>query len=186
MTGEGINIFLGPPFSGKETQTSKLSERFGVPVFSMGHLIRQAKDTDPVFLAAFNKYSLNGLHVPIDIKFGLLKREMDNNPNGFILDNFPASQEDLDVFNEYAREKELKVNKVFYLNISQEEMFKRFERDTARNRPDDNRETIATRRAVQGADLVPVIEYYRSTGQLVEIDGEQPEDVVSEAISNYL
>ncbi len=191
MTNEGINIFLGPPFSGKETQTSVLTAEFGLPVLSMGQLIRNAdrdpnRQNDPI-VAAHKKYTENGLHVPIDIKFPFLESEMNARPNGFILDNFPASKEDLDRFNQYLKEHELKVNKVFYLKISQEEMFRRFEEEKksnpeGRGRKDDTPETLATRRAIQGADLIPVLDYYRSTGQLVEINGEQPVSVVSQEI----
>lgn len=186
MVNKGIDIFLGPPFSGKETQTTPLSKELGVPVFSMGQMIRQARETNPAIEDAFQRYTAKGLHVPIDIKFGLLKDAMDKNPVGFMLDNFPATPEDLDVFNRYVIENELIINVVFNLSISHDEMVKRFKENSDRGRADDTIEALETRSRVQSEDRAPVLDYYRSKGKLVEIDGEQPIEVVSAQIRRSL
>lgn len=186
MNQNNIYIFLGPPFSGKETQTTPLSQRLGIPVFSMGHLIRQAKDNDQSIGQAFEEYTVKGLHVPIDIKFGLLKQEMDKHPDGFILDNFPASKEDLDVFNDYLSKTGHKVSKVFYLNIGHDEMVKRFNESPDRGRADDTVEALETRSNVQSQDRQPVLDYFSSQGLLIEINGEQPIEVVSSRIEESI
>ena len=181
----GIIIFLGAPFSGKETQTTPLSQRLAIPVFSMGHLIREARVLDPEIERAFQEYTVKGLHVPIDIKFGLLKKEMEKHAEGFILDNFPASQEDLDVFNEYISNSPLKVSKVFYLKIGHQEMIKRFNESSDRGRADDTIEALQTRSTVQSEDREPVLEYLKNQGMLVEINGEQNiEKVTDDIIKN--
>ncbi len=85
-----IVIFIGPPYIGKGTQSKLLGERLGLSVFSMGALIRQARDEGNQQIAkAFEEYSMKGLHLPIEIKFPLLKERMDKAKSGFILDNFP-------------------------------------------------------------------------------------------------
>lgn len=183
---KGIYIFIGPPFSGKETQTAPLSRELGLPVFSMGGLIRQARETNPEIEEAFQAYSRKGLHVPIEIKFGLLEDEMNKNPQGFILDNFPASQSDLDVFSNYLQEKGLEVEKVFYLNITHDEMIKRFNDNPDRGRLDDTIEALNTRSSVQSSDREPVLEYYKSQGKLVEINGELSIEEVSKQIRENL
>src|SRR3989344_9652942 len=105
-----IIIFIGLPYIGKGTQSKLLGERLGLPVFSMGALIRQARDAgNPEIARAFEEYSMKGLHVPIEIKFPLLKKKMDEAKNGFILDNFPERQDGLDVFNKYLSENSLSV-----------------------------------------------------------------------------
>ncbi len=177
-----IYIFIGPPFSGKETQTVPLSEELGIPVFSMGALIRKARESDPNIEEAFQKYTAKGLHVPISIKFGLLEKEMKNCPNGFILDNFPASKEDLLAFNEFIRNNNLEVNKVFYLNIGVDELMSRFNNSPHRGRIDDTFDALKTRSIVQAEDRIPVLEYYKNEGKLIEIDGEKPIEEVSQKI----
>jgi adenylate kinase len=186
MENKGIFIFLGPPFSGKETQTIPLSKELEIPVFSMGGLIREARQTDPEINDAFEKYTLHSMHVPIDIKFDLLEQKMDSAPNGFILDNFPATAEDLDALNEYVKAHELRVNKVFYLAISEGTTKERFESNPQRGRADDTLETILKRREIQDEDIKPVLEYFKAQDILLEINGEQSIEAVSDMIHTYL
>lgn len=182
----GIIIFLGAPFSGKETQTTPLSQKLGIPVFSMGHLIREARVSNPEIEQAFQEYTVKGLHVPIDIKFELLKKEMEMHREGFILDNFPASQEDLDVFNEYLESSMLKVTKAFYLKIGHDEMVKRFNESSNRGRADDTIEALETRSTVQSQDREPVLEYFKNQDILIEVNGEQNIEQVAEDILTSL
>jgi adenylate kinase len=181
-----IYVFIGPPYSGKETQTTPLSGELGIPVFSMGKLIRDARTSNQQIESAFQEFTVNGLHVPIEIKFNLLKDEMDNAENGFILDNFPATREDLQAFNSYLEEHKLTVNRAFYLNISEAEMLRRHENNPERERLDDTPETLKTRYYKQGDDRVAVLEYFREKGILVEIDGEKPVGEVKTIIKQNL
>lgn len=183
---KGIYIFLGAPFSGKETQTVPLSQELGIPVFSMGALIRSARKTKPEVEKAFQTFTLNGLHVPIEIKFNLLKEEMDKNQEGFILDNFPATREDLDAFNDYIDSNNLQVKKVFYLNISYDEMMRRFKNSPNRGRYDDTPETLQTRSQVQAKEREVVLEYFKTLGKLIEINGERSVDEVAKEIRDNL
>lgn len=182
----GIYIFIGPPFSGKETQTTPLSQELEIPVFSMGALIRDARNTDQAIENAFQQYTKKGLHVPTDIKFGLLKKEMDQATNGFILDNFPATPEDLEALNKYLAENNLSVNKVFYLDISYNEMVNRFEGNPDRGRDDDTVDALQTRSEIQSKEREEVLKYFRSQGKLVEIDGERSIEAVRNEIQQKI
>ncbi len=166
-----ILIFIGPPFAGKDTQTKLLSEKLHIPVFSMGAIIRAAyAKGDPRAVKGFEEYSMKGLHVPDDLKFPLLKEKMDSANGGFILDNFPGSQEDVTTFNTYAVQNKLTVDAVFLVNISEEEMYRRM---TARGRKDDTKEIVMKRREIQDLDREAVISYYKEKGILHEINGEE-------------
>lgn len=179
-----IIIFTGPPFSGKDTQAKMLGGRINLPVFSMGALIRDAYEKkDPRAVEGFEKYSMKGMHVPIDLKFGLLKDKIEEAANGCIIDNFPGTQEDLDTFNQYLKEKNLKVDYVFYLNISKEEMLKRM---VHRGRDDDKPEIVLKRRVNQDKDREKVLEFYQNEGLLKEIDGDGPIDEIHNKIISYI
>lgn len=186
MQHKKIYIFVGPPYSGKETQTTPLSYELDLPVFSMGQLIRDARISDPKIELAFQEYSLKGLHVPIEIKFELLKNKMDQAERGFILDNFPGSEEDLRVFNQYVDENSLEIENVFYLNISEEEMIRRFEANPHRGRADDSKETLGIRSRIQGEDREVVLNFYKEKGKLVEINSELPIEMVGKMIKANL
>jgi adenylate kinase len=175
-----IIIFLGPPYSGKGTQSELLGEHLGIPVFSMGALIRKAyKEGDPNAVEGFEQYSMKGLHLPNRLKFPLLKKELDSNKPNLIIDNYPATKEDLDTFLDYMSQNILEVDYVFYINISAEEMKKRM---VKKRRSDDTAEILLKRRQQQDADRVPVIEYFKSSGKLTEINGEARIEDIQTAI----
>jgi adenylate kinase len=108
---------------------------------------------------------------------------MDQNKNGFILDNYPAMQEDLETLLSYLKENSLQVDKVFYINISVEKMRKRM---IQRGRDDDKPETVLIRRKVQDQDRQPVLEYFKEKGILVEINGEGSIEAVQVKIREAL
>lgn len=166
-----IIIFIGPPYAGKDTQGKLLSQKFGnMPIFSMGYLIREERRSgNETFLKAYEEYSLKGLHLPTAIKFPLLKEKMDQTKDGFILDNFPATKDDLTEFNDYLSKANRKINRVIYLHVSREEMGRRL---SNRGRKDDDPNIVTTRREFQDQDIIPVLEYYRNQNLLSEISGE--------------
>ena len=179
-----ILIFLGPPYSGKGTQAEVLGKQFNLPVFSMGQLIREGnKLGNPKAVEGYQNYVIKGLHVPNALKFVLLREKMDENKTGFILDNYPATQEDLDTLNKYFLENNLQVDKVFYIYISAEVMKARI---TERGREDDKLETVLTRKTVQDQDRLPVLQYFREKGMLAEINGEGSIEAVQTKIREAL
>ena len=182
-----IVIFIGPPYAGKDTQGKLLSRKFGsMPIFSMGGLIREARERgDKTFMKAYEEYSLKGLHLPTAIKFPLLKEKMDQEKEGFILDNFPATKDDLTMFNNYLLETNKKINGVIYLSISEGEMKKRL-KNAFRGRKDDAPDIVAARRETQDQERVPVLNYYKSENLLFEINGEGDIDKIHREILDQL
>lgn len=180
-----IIVFIGPPKSGKGIQVEMLGRELNLPVFSMGDIIRQARRAgNKRAVRGFEEYSMKGFHLPISLKFGLLKEKLDGaKSGGFILDNFPATQEDLDSFIDYLNTNSLRVNKVFYIQISIEEMMRRA---GTRGREDDAPEVIMQRRRIQDEDRKPVIDYFRQQGILEEIDGEREIGVIHGDIMSRL
>lgn len=182
---KNIYVLIGPPLSGKETQGKLLEESLGgIPRFSMGHLIREARSTDPKFEQAFQEYSMRGKHLPDAIKFPLMVVEMDKALHtGFILDNFPGTGEDVEYLEKYLKDKDLKIVKIISITISEEEMRKRFEiAKEKRGRADDTIENVAERREIQDRDRQAVLAHYEKLGLVIEINGEQNVEKVHEDI----
>ncbi|HBB76511.1 MAG: hypothetical protein A2186_00820 [Candidatus Levybacteria bacterium RIFOXYA1_FULL_41_10] len=179
-----IIVFIGPPFAGKDTQTGLLAEKMSMPVFSMGALIREAYGKgDPKAIEGFENYSMKGLHLPASLKFHLLREKLDLLEGGYILDNFPANKEDLDVFMKYLRDKDREIDKVFYLKIDESEMERRL---TERGRKDDNIEVVRKRRRLQDADREYLVNRFRELSLLEEIDGGRSIDDVQREIAKKL
>lgn len=170
-----IYILIGPPLSGKDTQGDLLELSLGgIPRFSMGHLIREARLHDAVFKKAYEDYSMQGKHLPNEVKFPLLSKKMEGASNtGFILDNFPGTSEDITYLERYLEGKDLHIAAVISLSVSEEEMRKRFEiAKEKRGRADDTFENIHDRREIQDRDREAVLSHYRDLGLLIEINGE--------------
>lgn len=179
-----IIIFIGPPFSGKDTQTNLLSKELNLPVFSMGELIRKAvKAGDPKAIEGFEEYAMKGKHLPNSLKFYLLEQKMDEAKKGFILDNFPATKEDLEVLLSYLEKHKLKIDKAFNLWISEGEMKKRI---NERGRQDDDPQIISERRKNQDKDRMPVADYFKEKGILEEINGEGEIEEIHKEIKRRL
>ena len=178
-----IIVFKGPPFAGKESQSKLLSEKYKIPVFSMGAIIRDAyKKKDPRAVEGFEKYSMKGLHVPIKLKFDLLKEKI-NAYSSFILDNFPANKEDLDALIKYFKKRSLKIDYVFYLNIDENEIFKRI---TRRERKDDDPKIIKKRIEIQEDERIPVLKYFKKKDILYEINGHGSVEEVFDRITKHI
>lgn len=175
-----IIILTGPPFAGKDTQAKLLTEKLGLPVFSMGQIIRDAYATgNPKAIEGFEQYSMKGLHIPNNLKFDLLKEKLDQTSKGYILDNYPATQEDLDTYLAYLEGKQQRVDCVIYLTVSKEEMLSRM---TSRGRADDTPEIVLQRRENQDKDRDAVITYFSQKGILEEINGENEIETIDQEI----
>lgn len=185
-----IYILIGPPLSGKDTQGDLLELSLGgIPRFSMGHLIREARKTDTVFEKAYSEYSMQGKHLPNEIKFPLMVEKMDEAQNtGFILDNFPGTAEDIEYLERYLQGKPLlTIKAVVSLNVSEEEMKRRFEiAKEKRGRADDTIENVHDRRMIQDHDRIAVLDHYRGKRLLSEIDGQDTVENVHDKIMNAI
>lgn len=181
-----IIVFIGPPYAGKGTQTALLKNKLGMKVFSMGALIREAREKgDRVIEEAYKNYAMKGLNVPTEIKFRLLEIEMDKAKGNFILDNFPATEDDLKIFLEYLKKRNLSVDKAIHLSIGEEEMVKRLSK-ISRGRADDDPQIVKTRREIQEEDRKPVLEYFRDLGILRDINGEGDIEEVNRKIEEEI
>lgn len=169
-------IFTGPPLSGKGTQAKLLGQKLNLPVFSVGALLRTHVQD------GYKAYAMKGHNLPAELKFTLLKEKLDSARNGFILENFPASEDDLQVFLTYLQNRGLKIDKVFHITIPKTEAKKRM---LVRGRIDDSVEIVQRRSIIQTEDRKPVLAYFKKMGVLVDIDGKGTrEDVHKRVLSN--
>lgn len=118
-------VFLGPPASGKGTQTSKLSHYLNFPHVDTGSLLRKAlAEGTPDGLIA-KSYIEKGQLVPVEIVASIIKTRLSESDcqNGFILDGFPRSTEQAEMLEKMLKEidegKEVSF-KVIYFDIDQQ------------------------------------------------------------------
>lgn len=123
-------IFIGPPGSGKGTQTKKLSKEFNLPHIDTGSLLREEVASGSENGKLANSYMENGQLVPIELVSTIIKNRLlkDDCKNGFILDGYPRSMEQAialdEILNEIDKNEEAELQ-VFYFNVSQEKLVER-------------------------------------------------------------
>jgi len=92
-------IFLGPPASGKGTQTDRLSKELNIPHIDTGSLLRAeiaANSEDGKIAKGFID---NGQLVPANLVAQIIIKKLfsDEAKNGYILDGFPRSLEQAEI-----------------------------------------------------------------------------------------
>lgn len=185
-------IILGFPGSGKSTQGKLLSEKLNLPWVSIGLLLREEyRKKTPDGIAA-NEYLAQGLNCPTEIKIRILEKILNGAINGFILDNYPRTVNDLQHLKSYTKKSGKKIDKVFLLKTSEHEVIERLLRQeqldhTGAKRNDVSIDNIKTRIKIGfKKDAEPIMDYFKKLGVLIEINGEQSVEKVHEEILKNL
>ncbi|MFQ3675194.1 MAG: adenylate kinase [Endomicrobiia bacterium] len=201
-------IFLGPPGSGKGTQATVISKKFGLPHISTGEIFRKILKSNTKLSKKIKEYVTKGKLVPDTIVFSAIESVIKKGTS-FLLDGFPRNLAQAKML-----EKKLNINnsieKVFYFNISDKEVIKRLtSRRTCpscgRNyniismkpkkdnlcdkcntklitRDDDKLDTVKKRLKVYKKDTKPLINFYKKKNLLVEINANKPVDEITKQI----
>lgn len=173
-------ILIGIQGSGKSTQGNILSEKLHIPYLSSGHIFRDiAKEKTPI--ARYIKETMNAGYLIPDNKTLEIVVDYLGRPeykSGYILDGFPRTVPQAEAFPNG-------VDKVIYLKVSDKEALWRLsDRAEEGVREDNTLKALRKRIELFHTLTEPVIEYYKSKGKLLEIDGEKPiEEISSEILS---
>lgn len=176
-----LYLFFGPQGSGKSTQGQRLAEKLGLPFFDTGHELRElAKEknaTGRELDQAMKKGELVDDHTLQLVISQYLARH--NVSRGMVMDGYPRTLEECQTLNKLADYHEWQIL-VIYITVSDQTVTIRItKRAVSENRADDASEIVAKRLETFKRETVPVIDYYRSNGRLLEIDGEPPVDQVT-------
>ncbi len=123
-------IFIGPPGSGKGTQTKILSKEYSLPHIDTGSLLREAVASGSEEGKLANSYMEKGQLVPIELVSKIIKNRLlkEDCVNGFILDGYPRSLEQAyaldDILGEIDKDNDIKPQ-VFYFEVAQEKLVER-------------------------------------------------------------
>lgn len=121
-----ILILLGPPASGKGTQSALLTEKLGFVGISTGSLLRREIQNGTDLGKEISTIIDRGNLVSDDLIFLLLKKELEsNNSSGFILDGFPRTLKQAEMLSEYLKDSQFKLRKVFVVNLDKKDIIDR-------------------------------------------------------------
>ncbi len=123
-------IFIGPPASGKGTQTARLSKELDFPHVDTGSLLRAAMKNETEAGKIAKSYVEKGQLVPKEIVAAIIKDRLmqDDAKNGFILDGYPRSIEQAEALDEMLKEIDTGVDakiKVLYFDIPIDNLIER-------------------------------------------------------------
>jgi adenylate kinase len=202
-------VMLGPPGAGKGTQAKVLAEKMGLVHVSSGDLFRDnlSRHTDLGNLA--QTFMTKGELVPDDVTIQMVKERL-SRPDcskGAILDGFPRTPAQAEALSVMLAELDGEVSAVPFISVPNETLVERLsgrwmsqsgrvyhainnppkvnwiddiDGTPLYQRDDDKAETVRHRIDVYYAQTSPLIDYYRNEGVLIEVDGTQDIDVVTE------
>jgi adenylate kinase len=182
-------IFLGPPGSGKGTQTKLLAERLGVPAISTGDMLRDAVRRGTPLGRRAQAIMEAGELVPDEVVIGLVRERtaLPDAENGFLLDGFPRTIEQAKALDRILEGNGASVDGVINLLVPEGTLVERLlGRAALEGRSDDRRETVAERLRVYREKTAPLVEYYRGLGLLTDVDGSGSVEEVAGRIDRAL
>ncbi len=183
-------VFYGPEGSGKGTQAKLLAEALRLPILTSGDLVRDAAANDRGIIGEVCRQSLQeGKYVADSEMFVLWKWRLkeEDAKGGWIMDGFPRNVEQAKFLDDKIDKYGYKVERVFYLNLSEEASLARL---LKRARPlhegsselHDSPERIKSRLAIYKTSEKSVLDFYREKGVLIEINADQSVEDVHNAI----
>ncbi|MFW6088388.1 MAG: adenylate kinase [Gemmatimonadota bacterium] len=203
-------VLMGPPGAGKGTQGARLAARYGIPRYSTGDILREARHEGTGLGRAAQSYMDAGELVPDDIILGMMREALssDEAADGFLLDGFPRTVPQAEGLAELLSDLGVELDAVVDLDVPDEEIIRRLsarrvctdcgrvapadtEADAScpdcggalRRRPDDAPETVKRRLEVYRDETAPVLDWYEdSDTRVVPVRGTGSVDDVLERV----
>jgi adenylate kinase len=211
-----ILVLLGPPGAGKGTQAERVHETFNLVHVASGDLFREnlREQTELGILA--QKYMDQGKLVPDDVTIGMVRARLEqpDSAMGVILDGFPRTIPQARGLNQMLNATGRELDAVLHIAVPDDELIRRLSgrwicedcqtpyHDLSKppqkggvcdlcggrlyQRDDDKPETVRARLKVYHDQTSPLIEFYRETGHLREVDGSGDIDEVWESLKDIV
>jgi adenylate kinase len=177
-------LLLGPQGSGKGTQAKRISAEYGIPHIATGDMLRTAIAAETPLGQRVKPILESGQLVPDELMIDLIRERLDeaDAAEGFVLDGFPRTTPQADALDAMLREISRELTVVFALQVSDEICIERLlKRAQEEGRPDDTPEAIRTRLELYHRETEPLVEHYRTQGNLVPIHADgTPNEVFAE------
>jgi adenylate kinase len=166
---------IGPPLCGKSAQAKLISERFGIPSISTGVLFREAIATDSELGQKIREIVRSGRLVPDETVIDVMETHLEDPKlsGGYILDGFPRTINQARFLDEYLSLGQIRLDKLFVLEIPVQEIFRRAvkRRVEERRADDESDESLMNRLAAYQDQTRHAIGFFEGSGIVSHIDG---------------
>ncbi len=209
-------ILLGGPGAGKGTQAQKLSEKYGVQQIATGDILRKAIKDETDMGQMAKSYMDKGQLVPDEVVIGIIEDRLaqPDVETGFVLDGFPRTTPQAQALHDLIGKLDIQLNAVVNIDTSSGVVIERLSgRRTCQEcqtvyhatysptkkagvcdecggplyqRDDDKEETIRERLQVYQKQTAPLLDYYKGSGKLVQVSGDDAIDEVYASICRSL
>lgn len=182
-----INIF-GMPFAGKDTQAKLLAHALKGCVIAGGDILRSHPNQEKIV-----QLMATGELVPTDFYLEVILPYMSRdefNDKPLILSSVGRWKGEEKAVIDAAREAGHPIKAAVFLNLHKTEVWRRFEASLSQkdrgHRHDDAAHIVEVRLKEFREKTYPVIDYYRSEGLLIELDGHGNPETVHKHIIDHL
>ena len=202
-------VMLGPPGAGKGTQAKIIANELGLVHISTGDLFRENLSNETPLGKLAASYMSKGELVPDDVTIAMVEDRLGREDclKGAVLDGFPRTPDQAQALDALLAKNGGRVYLVPFIKVPNEALVERLsgrwmsksgrvyhalynpplvkwnddiDGSELYQREDDKPETVAHRIEVYYEQTSPLIEYYQDAGTLVEIDGTQSIEKVTE------
>ncbi|WP_088810715.1 MULTISPECIES: adenylate kinase [Listeria] len=196
-------VLMGLPGAGKGTQAEKIVEKYNIPHISTGDMFRAAMKNETDLGLKAKSYMDKGDLVPDEVTNGIVRERLaqDDARNGFLLDGFPRTVAQAEELENILKDLGTELDAVININVDKEILMKRLtgrwicktcgrtyheiynppkvagkcdvDGTELYQREDDKKETVENRLNVNMKQTEPLLNFYKETGKLHNVNGEQ-------------
>jgi adenylate kinase len=208
-------VLLGAPGAGKGTQCEYIVERYGLLHLSSGDILRGHRAKGTKLGRKAQSFMDSGALVPDDIVIAMMIDEINKaSDGGYVLDGFPRTVNQAVGLDGALASRGEKINAVLNMSVDEDVLVRRItgrricpkcaavyhvenlkprvdgvcDKDGSLlvQRPDDTTEVVVTRLKNYNEQLAPLVDYYKSSNTMFDIDANGDAEDVKEVIFSKL